>query len=91
MGELNSGSFPLASLKSSQGADRTSHQMEMPMQKRSSFVKRNLNINIPPSEDASATTTSVQQESGSSSSEEEELKSLKASNPLMDLSKVKIE
>ena len=90
MGELNFGSFPLASLKSSQGVDRTSHQMEMPMQKRSSFVKRNLNINIPPSEDASATTTSVQQESESSSSEEEELKSLKASNPLMDLSKVKI-
>ena len=77
MGELNSGSFPLASLRPSQGADRTSNQMEMPMQKRASFVKRNLNINIPPSEDASATTNSVQQESESSNSEEEELKPVK--------------
>ena len=87
MGELNFGSFPLASLKPSQGVDRASHQVEMPMQKRSSFVKRNLNINIPPSEDATA---SVLQESESSSSEEEELQSLKVSNPLMDISKVRI-
>ena len=90
MGELNFGSFPLASLKPPQGVDRTSNLKEMPMQKRSSFVKRNLNINIPPSEDATATAASVQQESESSSSEEEELQSLKVSNPLMDISKVKI-
>ena len=53
-------------------------------------MKRNLNINIPPSEDATAITTSVQQESESSSCEEEELQPLKVSNPLMDVSKVKI-
>jgi hypothetical protein len=90
VGELNFGSFPLASLKPSQGVDRASHQVEMPMHKRSSFVKRNLNINIPPSEDATATTASVLQESESSSSEEEELQSLKVSNPLMDISRVRI-
>ena len=90
MGELNFGSFPLASLKSSKGVDRTSNQEEMPMQKRASFVKRNLNINIPPSEDASATTNSVHQESESSNSEEEEMQQKAVSNPLMDVAKVKI-
>lgn len=60
MGELNFGSFPMASLKPSKGVDRTFNQDEMPMQKRASFVKRNLNIKIPPSEDASATTNSLQ-------------------------------
>jgi len=60
------------------------------MQKRASFVKRNLNINIPPSEDASATTNSVQQESESSNSEEEEMQQKAVSNPLMDVAKVKI-
>ena len=52
-------------------------------------MKRNLNINIPPSEDASAVTTSVQQESDGSSSEEE-IQPSKVSNPLMDVAKVKV-
>ena len=53
-------------------------------------MKRNLNINIPPSEDASAVTTSVQQESDGSSSSEEEIQPSKVSNPLMDVAKVKV-
>ncbi len=43
VGELNSGSFPLASLKSNE-SERKSKQIAP--EKRASFVKRNLNIKI---------------------------------------------